>query len=300
MPQFVSQQKERLDKFLANNVVAVSRGKIQKAIKSGQITVNSKQITEKDFLLSVGDKVELPEFQTYNLQPKTYNLKIIFENPDLAVIDKPAGLMVHPAAGREDDTLANILISKYPNIKNVGDPHRPGIVHRLDEDTSGLLVVAKTQPGFDYLKGLFLNRLIEKQYLALVHGVPEKLHGMIDEPIGKNSTHQKMKVGVGREAKTEYRLLASDPAGLFSLLLVNLHTGRTHQIRVHLNHIGHPVVGDWLYGGEHKQADKQLIARQFLHARRLKLKLADGTWLELESELPEDLKEVLNKLGIKM
>ncbi len=288
----------RLDKYLAEKHKEVSRGKIQKAIKDGLVLVNGKKITETDFQVTENDQIELPEFVEDRLEILNFKLKIIFENSDLAVIDKPAGLVVHPAAGHKQDTLVNVLIGKFPEIKTVGPSARPGIVHRLDEDTSGLLVVAKNQKAFDYLKDLFQNRNIEKEYLALVHGVPEKLHGIIDLPIGKTSTHQKMKVGVGRDAKTEYSLLASDRSGLFSLLRVKLHTGRTHQIRVHLAHLGHPVFGDQLYGGQFKQEDSQILNRQFLHAQRLKFQLMDDTWLELESELPIELRTVLNNLGI--
>ncbi|MBI4049486.1 MAG: RluA family pseudouridine synthase [Candidatus Doudnabacteria bacterium] len=289
----------RLDKFLAEKHTEVSRGKIQKAIKDGLVLVNGKKVLETDFQVTESDQVELPKFQDYQLSPINYQLKVIYENQDLAVIDKPAGLMVHPAAGRTDDTLAHALLARFPGIEKVGDPHRPGIVHRLDEDTSGLLLIAKTQAGYDYLKNLFQTRNIEKEYLALVHGGMENLHGVIDAPIGKTSTHTKMRVGEGREAVTEYSLLTSDRLNQYSLLKVKLHTGRTHQIRVHLASIGHPVMGDQLYGGQFKQKDVELLGRQFLHASRLKLRLQDGTWLELESELPEDLRQVLTKLEIR-
>ncbi|MBI2607246.1 MAG: RluA family pseudouridine synthase [Candidatus Doudnabacteria bacterium] len=326
----IANKSERLDKFLAGKISEVSRGKIQKAIKDGLVLVNGQKILEPDFQVSADDQIELPEFEPYKLKAISYKLKVVFENQDLAVVDKPAGLMVHPAAGREGDTLAHALLTRFPGIEKVGEPHRPGIVHRLDEDTSGLLLIAKTKTGYEYLKNLFESRSIEKEYLALVQGVPEKLHGIIDVPIGKAGTHQKMRAGEGREAITEYSVLASasrnpdpgsrsgasssqdlsdrDPessSGLrsgslqYSLLLVKLHTGRTHQIRVHLAHLGHPVVGDSLYGGKFKQSGQQLIKRQFLHAHRLKLQLMDGTWLELESELPEDLKKVLKILNIK-
>lgn len=299
MLKFFADKIERLDKFLASQIREVSRGKIQKAIKDGQVLVNGKKVTEPDFQVSIGDQVELAEFQEEKLTASSLELKVLFANVDLAVIDKPAGLMVHPAAGRTDDTLAHALLNTFPGIEKVGEPHRPGIVHRLDEDTSGLLLVAKTIAGYEYLKNLFQTRNIEKEYLALVHGVPEKLHGVIDLPIGKTSTHQKMRVGVGRDAVTEYSVMLHDQSLQFSLLRVKLHTGRTHQIRVHLAHLGHPVFGDQLYGGQFKE-DLKVLNRQFLHARRLKLQLMDGTWLELESELPEDLQEVLKKFAINL
>jgi len=302
MLKFISDIKERLDKFLAAQIAGVSRSKIQKAIKDGLVLVAGEKILEPDFELAIGSEVELPEFEKEELKPLDFKLKVVYENNDLLVIDKPAGLVVHPAAGHKDDTLSNALISQFPQIKTVGPEMRPGIVHRLDEDTSGLLVVAKTQEAFDYLKSLFSSRTIEKWYLALAHGVPEKLHDIIDAPIGKTSTHQKMKVGAGKEARTEYTVIGQGIIGLdqVSLLKVKLHTGRTHQIRVHLSHINHPVFGDQLYGGHYKLQDRLVLQRQFLHAFRLKFQLADGSWLEVESELPNDLKEVLKKSGINL
>lgn len=317
---FIADTTDRLDKFLASKM-DISRGKIQKMIKAGQVTVNSKQETEPDYILSIGDKIELPKFSD-ELKPSEIKLNIVFENNDLAVIDKPAGLVVHPGAGNTEDTLSQALLSYWPQIKNVGDPHRPGIVHRLDEDTSGLIVVAKTQKAYEFLKQTFQDRTIEKEYLALVHGTMEKHHDFIDLPIAKVPTHRKMSVRDGsasggknsnrnwKEAKTEYFVVAETPSpGLrpenkdidnFTLLRVKLHTGRTHQIRIHMNAIGHPLVGDSLYGGKYKQQDLSLIQRQFLHAYKLKFQLIDKTWIELVSLLPEDLKEVLSKLNIKL
>lgn len=292
MFKFIVDKTDRLDKFLASQLSDVSRGRIQTAIKDGLVLVNGKKVLEPDFQVSENDQIDLPKFEKEDLKPFDFHLKIVFENEDLAVIDKPAGLVVHPGAGNPEETLANILISKYPNIRNVGDPHRPGIVHRLDEDTSGLIVVAKNQKTLEYLKNLFQSRSVEKEYLALVHGTT-KMHEIINEPLEKVPLKQKMKVGSGKEAVTEYNLLASDQAGQFSLLRVKLHTGRTHQIRAHLAHIGHPIVGDSVYG---KKSD--LLDRQFLHAYRLKFQLPDGSTIELLSELPSDLKQVLNKLDI--
>jgi 23S rRNA pseudouridine1911/1915/1917 synthase len=299
--QFTAEETERIDKFLAARS-GVSRGRVQAAIKSGVVNVNGKSVTEADHKVQAGDIVTLPEFEDNSLKPMEYDLKIVYETADIMVIDKPHNLVVHPGAGHKQDTLSNALIAMYPGIAEVGDKARPGIVHRLDEDTSGLIVVAKTQPGYDYMKDLFLTRQIEKQYLTLVHGVPGKMHDVISAPIERASTHVKMKVGSGKEAVTEYRILEtnekSEGLDQMALLRVKLHTGRTHQIRVHMAHIGHPVVGDQLYGGYFKKADAQLINRQFLHAAQLKFKLPEGTLLDLQSELPEDLQEVLKKVNI--
>lgn len=290
----------RLDKFLAEQHKEVSRSKIQKAIRDGLVLVNGKKVLDPNFEVSKSDQIELPEFKKEELGAWSSELKVAFENNDLAVIEKPAGLVVHPGAGNLDKTLANILISKYPGIKNVGDPHRPGIVHRLDEYTSGLIVIAKNQQSLEYLKRQFSEHKVEKEYLALVHGVPATKHGIIDLPLERVPLKQKMKVGSGKTAITEYWVKGSN--GIkgekrslqFSLLRVKLHTGRTHQIRAHLAHMGHPIVGDAVYGRKNELTD-----RQFLHAHRLKFQLQDGTWLELESELPEDLREVLLKLNFE-
>jgi 23S rRNA pseudouridine1911/1915/1917 synthase len=296
MIKFISDTTDRLDKFMASKV-EVSRSRVQKAIRDGLVSVNKKKINEPDFGVKAGDMVELPEFASDDLIPSNLELKVVFENTDLAVIDKPAGLVVHPGAGNKEDTLANALLTRFLGIEKVGEPHRPGIVHRLDEDTSGLIVIAKTQQAYEYLKQAFQDRNVEKEYLALVHGRVAKLHDMIDLPLIKDPNKQKMRIGQGstlsgKVALTEYRVLSA--VDLYSLLKVKLHTGRTHQIRAHLSHIGHPIVGDAVYGTQ----DREIIDRQFLHAHRLKFQLMDGTWLELESELPSDLKQALEKLNI--
>jgi 23S rRNA pseudouridine1911/1915/1917 synthase len=299
-------ETNRLDKFLASKV-DVSRSRVQKAIKDGLVTVDGIIILEPDHNVTVGNKVSLPEFESEELKPSGIELKVVFENDDLAVIDKPAGMVVHPGAGNMEDTLANALLTRFPGIEKVGEPHRPGIVHRLDEDTSGLILVAKTNAGYTYAKQMFLERKVEKEYLALVHGVPEKKHDIIDAPLEKVPQKQKMKVGSGKESVTEYWVLVSSgpsvtgeahstgTAGQISLLRVKLHTGRTHQIRAHLSSIGHPIVGDEVYGAQFKAEDSQIINRQFLHAHRLKFQLMDGSWIELFSELPDDLKKVSPK-----
>ena len=318
MLKFTASKKDRLDKFLAGLIPEVSRGKIQKAIKDGLVLVGGKKIIETDFQLQENDEVELPEFGKEELKPSLLELKVVFENDEVAVIDKPAGMVVHPGAGNTEDTLAQALMSRYPGIEKVGEPHRPGIVHRLDEDTSGLILIAKTPEAFDYFKNLFLERKVEKEYLALAHGVPAKQHGLIDLPIQRVPLKQKMKIGLGKPAQTEYFTLKtgklSGPASAkasageldqVTLFRVKLHTGRTHQIRLHLAHIGHPIVGDQLYGKSRKagsasggKEDLQFLNRQFLHAYKLKFQLPDGSWIELFSPLPQDLNETLKKANI--
>lgn len=253
-------------------------------------------------------------------------LEIEYENEDIIIVDKPAGLPVYSTKKKvEEQSVISILLEKYPLISKVGNPDRPGVVHRLDKQTSGLLVVVKTQKGFEYFSKLFRERQISKEYLALVYGQLPK-HGVIDEPLTKIGHRGVSKVRVdksGKEAVTEYWTIGSyfrplpvrlgpdrppqawggageeiEPLDLFTLARVKLHTGRTHQIRVHFANIMHPVMGDDLYGKPNSQLLKDILSRQFLHATRLEFKLMDGTWLEVESELPEELQKILSQFTI--
>jgi 23S rRNA pseudouridine1911/1915/1917 synthase len=310
MLNFTADTTERLDKFLAV-ATGKSRSRVQKAIKDGLVKVDGEIVSEPDHHVEADNKISLPEFREFELVPSDRKLKIVYEDNDLAVIDKEAGLVVHPGAGNKEDTMAQSLLAHFPQIKHVGEKLRPGIVHRLDEDTSGLMVVAKTPAAYDYLKQLFAERKVEKEYLALVHGIPQMAHDIIDVPVAKNFTQRKMKAGTGKDAVTEYTVIADNVGEIeaesgqksgvdqMALLRVKLHTGRTHQIRVHLSHIKHPIVGDQTYGGNFKKTDPRLLGRQFLHAFHLKFQKPDGDWLDLRSALPDDLKQLLNKLGIK-
>lgn len=231
------------------------------------------------------------------------SLPILYEDKEILVINKPAGLLVHGVfakgkAKHREDTLADWLIDKYPNIANIGDaPNiRPGLVHRLDRETSGVMVIAKTQESFLYLKKLFQNKEIKKTYLALVWGTVKENKGVIDKPISivdgsvKRTVHKgKMK----REAITKYEVIKRLPK--FTLLKVHPLTGRTHQIRVHLAAIGHPVVGDKLYGGKRQvlSVKGQVFSRQFLHADSIEFKSPSGKMLRLSADLPRDLAKII-------
>lgn len=227
-------------------------------------------------------------------------IHIIRAEPEFLVLNKPAGISVHRGAGVKGETVADWLVKKYPEIKNVGDDpsQRPGIVHRLDKDTSGIMLAARNQKAFEELKRLFKERKIEKNYLALVLGAPNKRSGVIDAPIGrmiKNPTkrgtnHQTVKGS--RSAITHYRLL--ERLGDYSLLEVRPKTGRMHQIRVHLASLGHPVAGDKKYGGA--KAAPQGLERQFLHAYALTFSYPQGRRWRFEAALPEDLQAVLRRL----
>jgi len=234
------------------------------------------------------------------------NIEIIYENKDIIVLNKPAGMMVHGVANKvsTEPTLTDILLKKYPEIRTVGDEPdmRPGIVHRLDKDTSGVMVVARNQPSFEYLKSLFKTRDIQKTYIAVVSGVPKEKQGIIDRPIGiingttKHSVESKK---MAKPAVTEYEVLktaqAEDGSGCetsFALLSVRPKTGRTHQIRVHLTSIGHPIVGDALYG---PKKQPPWASRLMLHAASIEFSDGSGGRLRFDAEVPEELEKIFSK-----
>jgi 23S rRNA pseudouridine1911/1915/1917 synthase len=235
-------------------------------------------------------------------------IHIIYENDDFLAVNKPAGVLVHrpekgPKASQTGNVLTDWIKEHYPEAKEVGDePNlRPGIIHRLDEDTSGIVLIAKNQPAFEYLKGLFQKHEVQKTYIALVHGRIAG-RGKIEKPIGLKSGSVKRSVSAPgmkmvKNAVTAYRVLKvlKSGANTYTLLEVTPQTGRTHQIRVHLASIGHPIVGDALYG--RPKEDKKLgLARQFLHAGAVEFNLADGSRMKIEAELPEDLQDFLHNL----
>lgn len=236
------------------------------------------------------------------------NIEIIYENEDILIVNKPAGVAVHPALNNEsndknrDFFVTDWLSQNYPEVKKVGDePNlRPGIVHRLDKETSGIMLIAKNQKAFEYFKRQFKEKNIKKTYLALVYG---KLigKGIIDKPIGIKSGSIKRSVNskdmkMIKDAITEYKVLRIFKKGEYTLLEVSPHTGRTHQIRVHLASIGHPIVGDKLYG---RKKDTLSIKRHFLHAYSLEFNNLDGTKMKIEAELPYELQEILESLDLK-
>jgi 23S rRNA pseudouridine1911/1915/1917 synthase len=238
------------------------------------------------------------------LTPTNTPLKVLYNNHGLIIIDKPAGMVVHPGAGFKGETLASALLFNFKNISVVGEDNRPGIVHRLDKDTSGVILVAATQDMYEYLKDAFAERKVKKEYVALVQGRVEKPQGTIDLPIGKSKTDfRKMTTQNPQDPKpalTEYKVLEYLPANGngrldgYTLIMVRLHTGRTHQIRVHMKSLGHALAGDELYGS--KKHIPEGLTRQFLHAKKIEVRLPDGGWIEAESPLPRDLREVLEHL----
>ena len=311
----VTDNKLRLDRFLAQSFKEVSRSRIQKDIEAWLGFVNEVKVLEAKFVVRSGDIVEYDYTEETKIKAKELNIKTIFENKDILIIDKPAGLVVHPAPGYKGVTLAEGLLHKYKNIKVIGeDEIRPGIVHRLDKDTSGVLLVAKSQEMFEHLKSSFQERTVKKQYTTLIAGHLPSKHGFINTPIGRHATDfRKMTVNLPKdpkEAVTEYTVLEYLPnteetikgrksIDEFTLVRVNLHTGRTHQIRVHFSSLGFPIVGDALYGPKSNPAFGLDLKRQFLHASNIEVQLPDETWVEAHSELPEDLKKVLIDLKAK-
>ena len=284
---------ERLDKYLATLCPELSRSAIQQMIAAGKIRVNGRT-TKPSQKLRPNDTLEIdptPNPPPTPL-PSPIILNIIYEDEHLLAVDKQAGLTTHPGPGHETGTLANALLSYLPGLAGVGDPTRPGIVHRLDKDTSGLLLVAKTQPAHRDLSTQFKKRTIAKTYLALVVGPASPPEGVIQAPVGRhfNRRREMAVVHQGRDAETHYKTVTSYDG--YTLLSVMPHTGRTHQIRVHMAAIGHPVVGDTTYGKREPH-----LHRHFLHAASLQFRHPySGERMELTASLPEDLSNFLDSL----
>ncbi|MFC2065974.1 RluA family pseudouridine synthase [Chloroflexota bacterium] len=292
---FVADNPEvRLDRFITEKCTELSRTYAQRLIADGDITVNNHE-AKASLKLNVGDKISIiiPPTPPSPLSAEDIPLNIVYEDADLLVVDKPAGLTVHPAPGHPGHTLVNAVLSHFPHLADISDSMRPGIVHRLDKDTSGLMLVAKSRVAQLNLANQFKNRSITKAYLVLVRGRLTPERGIIEAEIGRDPRNRKRMAVVerGREAVTEYRVIKY--AGDCTLLEVITKTGRTHQIRVHLAAIGYPVVGDLTYG-----VKSPYLTRQFLHARRLGFNLpATDEYVEFESELPPDLERALRDIG---
>jgi 23S rRNA pseudouridine1911/1915/1917 synthase len=286
---------QRLDHCVVEAIPNLSRSEIQRLIKAGQILVNG-AVSKPAYRLEQGDSIEisLPEPPPDVIEPEDVSLNIVYEDDDLVVIDKPAGMVVHPAFGNRSGTLVNAAIAHWPEMREVGGEDRAGVVHRLDKDTSGLLVMARNTVALEALQAQFKARTVYKRYLALVEGVPGNGSGLIEAPIGRDPRQRKRMTVTkeGRPARTRYDLL--EDLGTNALLSLILHTGRTHQIRVHLAWLGHPVVGDAVYGFR-KQRIK--MKRLFLHAAELHIDSpVTGQRLEFHSPLPDSLENILDKL----
>ena len=287
----------RLDKFLAEQVTDLSRSAIRRLIDTAQVLVNGEPIKASHKLKS-GDLVVacVPQPETLEAGAEAIPLDIVYEDQALIVVNKPAGMVIHPAPGHQSGTLVNALLAHCPDLASDAGDARPGIVHRLDRDTSGLILVAKNEQIRRALQRQFQARQVHKVYVALLDGHLEAAHGRIEAPLGRDPRHRQRMAIVpgGREAITEYRLLASLAGDDYSLVEAEPKTGRTHQIRVHFASIGHPVVGDTVYG---RRRTPLPVPRQFLHAQRLGFTHPlTGQTLEFETPLPDDLAAVLRLL----
>ena len=291
--------KLRLDHFLAKRLPQYSRTRLQQLIRSGFVRLNGASTRPRQ-IVRAGDKIDVRESPVEQIEtrPQRIPLDILFEDDDLIVINKPAGLTVHPGAGQREHTLVNALLSHCTTLSGIGGKERPGIVHRLDKETSGCLVVAKNDFAHRELSGQFADRTVEKIYLALVAGKLRKPAGVIEERIGRHPVHrQRMSVTTkrGRTAKTEYRVLRS--TGDASLIECRLHSGRTHQVRVHFHHLGHAVLGDKVYA---PRVAKN-FPRQMLHAWKLGFRHPrTGEWKQFQAPVPDDFKEAVARTGLQM
>ncbi len=301
--------EKRVDAFLASRVEDLTRSRCQALIREGHVKVNGLPV-KPSYGLKTGDLITLfiPPVVPNALEPENMSLSIVHEDSSLIVLDKPPGLVIHPAPGHAGGTLVHGLLHHCGDISVIGDPHRPGIVHRLDKDTSGLLVIAKSDYALNFLSSQFKKGSVKKRYLALVHGILKGNEGAIDLPIGRHPQKRKEMTVVpskGKRALTLWRK-KEEIGHKFTLLAVTLKTGRTHQIRVHLSHLGHPLVGDRVYG--HKKnwwknhCPQALhimpqIKRQMLHSELLGFIHPDsGYYCEFISPMPDDIREIIGGL----
>jgi 23S rRNA pseudouridine1911/1915/1917 synthase len=293
-------EKRRLDLYLAEKIAGLSRSRIQRLLESGAVSINETDCHDKNYRLQGGDrvKVTIPPPEEACIEPEAIRLDIVYEDADLLVINKPRGMVVHPAPGHARGTLVNALLSHCSDLSGIGGVIRPGIVHRLDKDTSGLMLAAKNDPAHKSLSAQLKSRKLHREYIALVAGRIKPEKGRIEAPVGRHPRHRKKMAVVsgGREAVTRYRVVKYFRN--FSLLRINLETGRTHQIRVHLSHLGYPVVGDSIYAkGGWGELPSRLAGPQALHAQRISfIHPRSGETLEFSASLPEAFRETLRWL----
>ncbi|MGA2273525.1 MAG: RluA family pseudouridine synthase [Bryobacteraceae bacterium] len=297
MADFTADRAEagrRLDHVLHERLPQYSRSRIQQWIRNGRVLVNG-AAARASYSLRGGEsiRVEPAEPPPLRAEPEEIPLAILYEDDDVVAVDKPAGMVVHAGAGVHSGTLVNALLHRFGALSAVGGEMRPGIVHRLDRFTSGAILVAKNDAAHRKLAAQFSGRRVEKVYLALVHGIVKQESGSIDRPIARDPIHRTRmtaRLRDGRPAHTEYRVIARLPG--FTFLEVKIGTGRTHQIRVHLAGIGHPVAGDTLYGAPAQIPGRAPLARCFLHAHRIRFfRPADGEPVTVVSPLPQELED---------
>jgi 23S rRNA pseudouridine1911/1915/1917 synthase len=286
----------RLDRYLAEHLPDLSRARIQKLIDQGQVQVNQQTCTSKKHPVQPGDQIiiAIPAPTTATLQPEAIPLEILYEDEALLILNKPIGLVVHPAPGHTDGTLVNALLAHCPNLPGIGGVQRPGIVHRLDKDTSGALVVAKTEAAQHHLQAQIQAKTARRDYLGVVYGAPKVESGTINAPIGRHPVDRKkmaiVELPKGRSAITRWQI--QERLGNYTLIHFQLETGRTHQIRVHSAHIGFPIVGDPLYSSGRSIGVN--LTGQALHAWKLTLQHPDsGTEISVTAPPPAEFMTLL-------
>ncbi|AFY67979.1 RluA family pseudouridine synthase [Geitlerinema sp. PCC 7407] len=292
----------RLDSWLAEQVPDLSRSRIQKLIAQGQVSVNGAVCSSKKAVLQAGDRIEIviPAPEPLDLQPEAIPLDILYEDDSLLILNKPAGMVVHPAPGHSEGTLVHALLAHCDSLAGIGGVQRPGIVHRLDKETTGALVIAKTDLAYQHLQAQIQAKTARREYLAVVYGAPREESGTVDQPIGRHPVDRK-KMAIlpieqgGRRAVTHWRI--RERLGNYTLIDFELETGRTHQIRVHSTFLGHPIVGDPLYGSGRSVGVN--LPGQALHAWRLRIQHPlTEQWIEAIAPLPDTfttLVEVLRR-----
>lgn len=295
---FEGGQQKRLDHFLVGCLPEFSRSRLQRLIKSGQVTVNGKIAKKTGMKLEGEDSVRVvvPESVPSKLIPEDIPLDIIYEDQNMLVVNKPSGMVVHPSAGHDRGTLVHAALGHILDIQGVGGEQRPGVVHRLDKNTSGIILLAKNDAAHIHLQAQFSSRKVEKNYIALVDGQPPTPEGRVEAPIGRDPAHRQRMAVVpahkGKDAITEYTTL--EKFSKHTLLDIHLITGRTHQIRVHMKFLDCPVAADTIYGLQNPSVP---LTRHFLHAQRLSIHLLDGNKATtFEAPLPPELQEILDQL----
>ncbi|MDB9520766.1 RluA family pseudouridine synthase [Dolichospermum circinale CS-1225] len=296
----VPENSDRLDRYLSQKLSDLSRSRIQQLIEQGHVQVNDQICTSKKVNLKVGDRIslEIPAIEPLQLLAADIPLDILYEDEELIILNKPAGLVVHPAPGHPEGTLVNAILAHCPNLPGIGGIQRPGIVHRLDKDTTGAIVIAKTDLAYQHLQAQLQAKTARREYLGLVYGVPKTETGSIDLPIGRNPQDRK-KMGIvsvedgGRAAITHWQV--QERLANYTLIHFQLETGRTHQIRVHTAKIGHPIVGDPLYSSAHSIGVN--LPGQALHAWKLQLQHpVSGKLLQVTAPLPRSFTTLLEVL----
>lgn len=291
-------ESQRLDKYLVDQFPDFSRSRLQSFIRGGMVSVDGKQVLKGGMNLEKGSEISIsiPPVAKSDLIPEQIPLDIIFENADLMIVNKPAGMVVHPASGHLSGTLVHAAINYVPDMEGVGGEHRPGVVHRLDKDTSGLIILAKNDNAHRFLQDQFRKRSIHKTYYALTDGFPPTPTGRVEAPIGRDPSHRKqmaiVPISRGRESVTEYKVI--EKFEQHALIAAYPHTGRTHQIRLHLAFLGCPIVGDRVYG--HR---KQLLdaGRQMLHAAQIEFILPGESSPKIfQAPIPDDMNQLLIEL----